>query len=134
MFDNTVIKISKNFCSSILFILFNWIILVGLKNCLKHCIDNNVEQNSFKLRYLEYPVFQGWVSSNQYDMFILKVAFAICVCIWIYSAISYAEYCIPAVLLFYAMCGFVIQESMYTSWSRQNKIEMHLIYCHQQVT
>ena len=42
-------------------------------------MNNNVEQNPFKIWYLEYPIFQGWVSSNEYDILILNVAFAKCV-------------------------------------------------------
>ena len=77
-------------------------------------MNDNVEQNPFEIWYLKYPVFQGWVSSNEYDILTLNVAFAklrlrVLKAPTIYIAINYAEYCIPAVLLFYAIFGFVIQ-------------------------
>ena len=73
MFDRTVIEISINFWSVLFHILFNQKILGRLKNCLKHGMNNNVERNPFKIWYLEYPVFQGWDSFNEYDILILNV-------------------------------------------------------------
>ena len=118
--------------------LFNQKILVRLKNCFEH--------NPFKIWYLEYPVFQGWVSFNEYDILILNVSFAInrktlsMLFFHVYKYVkialkvtksTYNIYCNKLCLILYPCCFIILRNIWfrnlivkYTSCIRQNEIEI----------